>query len=348
MNIMQVKEKQNNNPLDLWEFSSRLDYIMDWQPLPHINLIYEFLHYAMNGQLENFMCALSPRLGKSMAVSEVFPAYILGRRPYAKIIHVSYNEKLASGFGDRAKDTFDNYGYLFKDTPKLSKNSKSKTWFRVEGNSGEYFCSGFEGSILGRGGNWLIVDDPIKTITEARSDTYQQRLIDLFDTAISTRKEKDPVTGQKAVTIIIHQRLDPNDLIGIILQTREWISAEEALPRLRRGESLGNVWVYLRLPELAEENDILGREVGEPLWPEKRDEAELLQIQEDIGTYHFDAIYQQNPRERAGKYFNTEYFERIFEQPNNILEEIQWTDLAGTYYDPSIPLHKRGASTASA
>lgn len=301
------REEAINPPMDLWDFAKEVSYGV-WEPVPHLNLLIEFLYYAWNGQLENFACALSPRLGKSMTVSETFPAYILGFRPYAKIIHVSYSEDLARSFGEKAKTNFENFGHLFPTKPELSESTKSKSWFKVKKNTGEYFCAGSGGGILGRGGNWIIVDDPTKNIEEARSKAHQRKLIDLFDTTITTRKEKDPVTGQNAVTLVIHQRLDRDDLIGMILKNRKWITAEEALPRLRRGEKLGSIWVYLRLPELAEEDDILGREPGEALWPEKRSREELEEIQSDIGDYKFSAVHLQNPKKREGNIFLPEWF----------------------------------------
>lgn len=331
--------------MDLWDFSRIASHGV-WEPVPHINLIIEFLHYVMNGQVENLAVALSPRLGKSMEVSEIFPSYYIGMRPYAKVIHVSYSEGLARRFGGKARDNLDEFGYLFPEKPKLSQDTKSKTWFKVDGKDGEYFCASLGGGILGRGGNLIIVDDPIKNIDEARSEKYQEKLIDLFDTAITTRKEKDPRTGQSAGVVVIHQRLDQNDLIGIILQNREWISAADALPRLRNGEHLGQLWVYLRLPELAEENDLLGREVGEPLWPEKRSKKELLQIRKDIGEYKFNAIHQQDPKPREGKFFNENLFEIVEERPSDIIQENMWWDLAATKYPDTTPISQRGASTA--
>jgi hypothetical protein len=343
--------EQLQEPLDMWDFSRIVTNEM-WEPRPYLNMIIEILHYAMNGQLENFACSLSPRLGKSMIISEIFPAYILGYRPYSKIILVSYADSLARSFGGKVKDTLDTYGYLFPQNPRLAPDTKAKNYFKIEKTReipipGEFFCTGTSGSVLGHGGHWLIVDDPTKNIEEAQSEAHQETLISLFNTAISTRKEKDPFTGQKAVTIVIHQRLDQNDLIGILLEDREFITAEEALPRLRRGEKLGHTWVYLRLPELAEENDILGREPGEALCPEWRDEDELMQIREDIGEYEFNAIHQQDPRPREGSYFDEDDFEIIDELPNNIIQEVQWTDLAATEYPESKPISQRGAASAT-
>ena len=316
--------------MDLWDFSNLVTHGL-WKPVPHLNLLVEILHFAFNGQIENFACALSPRSGKSMIISEIFPAYILGMRPYAKIIHVSYSDSIARRFGGKAKDILDEFGNLFPTKPLLSQNTKAKNYFKIHNNTGEYFCSGSSGSVLGRGGHFIIVDDPTKNIEDARSERHQEKLLDLFDTTISTRKEKDPHTGQNAVTIVIHQRLDENDLIGIILKSREWIPAEEALPRLRHGEKLGHIWVYLRLPELAEENDILGRKPGEALWPEKRSEKELAQIKQDIGEIKFNAIHQQKPQPLGDKLLKTswiKYYQLKERPPLDELDIYQGWDLA--------------------
>lgn len=336
---------RSDETYDLWDIS-KIFTNAAWEPRPYLNLIVEFLHYGLNGQIENFACAVSPRLGKSMEVSEIFPAYTLGYRPYSKIILVSYADSLAKSFGSKVKDYLDKFGGLFPQHPTLSPDTKAKGFFRINEDTGEFFCTGINGSVLGHGGHYIIVDDPSKNIEEARSERHQEKLIGLFNTAISTRKEKDPFTKNKAFTVVIHQRLDQNDLIGIILKNREWISAEEALPRLRRGEKLGHVWVYLRLPELAEENDILGRKPGEALCPEWRDEEELRQIEADIGEYEFNAIHQQNPKPREGKFFKKEYFKVVEGRPNDIIQEIQWADLAATKYDDNVPITARGASTA--
>lgn len=332
--------------MDLWDFCKIVSY-GHWQPNPHINLIIEFIHYALNGQLENFMCALSPRLGKSMLMSEIFPAYYLGMRPYAKVILVSYSDELSRRFGEKARNTFKEFGYLFDNKLRLSPDTQSKSRWTIDDNTGEFYCSSTRGGVLGRGGNLIIIDDPTKNMEEARSARHQEELRSLFDTAITTRKEKDPIANQNPIVFVLHQRLDEMDLIGIIEDSRDWITAKEALPRLRRGEKLGNIWVYLRLPELAEENDILGREPGEALWPEKRDENELEQISKEIGERAFNAIHQQDPKPKPGQYFNKDYFEVIETLSNNIVEEVQWWDLAATSYPDDMPISQRGAATAS-
>jgi hypothetical protein len=349
MNIMKPIEKRN--PIDLWDYCRIVTHEM-WEPRPYLNLLIELLHYCWNGQIENLACSIAPRLGKSFLISEIFPSFILGYRPYSKILLISNSKDLVTGFGSSVKNYLDEFGYLFPLHPQLSQDTQAKSFFKVKKtdeilNPGEFYANTPRGGLLGHGGHWIIVDDPTKNIEEAQSENHQEKLLKLFNTAIRSRRERDKKTGNKAVTIIIHQRLDKLDLTGTILENREWISAEEALPRLRQGERLGNTWIYLRLPELAEENDILGREPGEALCPDERDEEELNNIKNDIGEYDFNCIHQQDPRPREGNYFKPEHFEIIDYLPNNIIQEVQWSDLAGTKYSESTPIPLRGAATAT-
>ena len=340
-----------NPPMDLWDFS-RVATSGKWEPRHYLNLIIEILHYAMMGLVENICIAIAPRMGKSYLISELFPAYILGNRPYAKIILVSNSQKLINGFGSSVKEYIDTYGYLFPNYPKVSKDTKSKTHFRIKKteripNPGEFFCATPNTNILGHGAHWIIVDDPTKNIEEAQSENHQEKLLQLFNTAIRSRRERDPLTSQRAVTLVIHQRLDQNDLIGTLLQNREWISAERALPHLRQGKKLGYSWLYLRLPELAEKDDILGREEDEPLNPTERTKEDLLHELEDLGEYEFNCIHQQDPKPRENEFFQKDSFVIVDELPDNIIEEIQWSDLAATSYPESKPISLRGAATAT-
>ena len=94
---------------------------------------------------------------------------------------------------------------------------------------------------------------------------------------------------------------------------------------------MGNLWVYLPLPELAEENDILERKPGEALWPEKRNVKELAQIKKDIGEIKFNTIFQQNPQQPGNKILKSEwlkYYQPHERPPLDELDIYQGWDLA--------------------
>lgn len=64
-------------------------------------------------------------------------------------------------------------------------------------------------------------------------------------------------------------------------------------------------WERIRLPAIAEEDDLLGREPGEALWPERYN-LDYLAEQQRGGEYGFASLYQQNPRPRGDKLFRRE------------------------------------------
>jgi phage terminase large subunit-like protein len=80
-------------------------------------------------------------------------------------------------------------------------------------------------------------------------------------------------------------------------------------------ENAADNWRVLSLPALAGENDPLGREPGEALWPEKFDRDALLRIRESIGPQAFSALYQQAPIPSGGAIFKTEWFPTYHELP---------------------------------
>jgi len=61
-------------------------------------------------------------------------------------------------------------------------------------------------------------------------------------------------------------------------------------------------WKIINIPALAEQNDILGRKPGEPLWPQRFGKAHLESIR-NRNPVGFSALYQQRPSPDDGDYF---------------------------------------------
>ena len=97
-----------------------------------------------------------------------------------------------------------------------------------------------------------------------------------------------------AIVVLMHTRWHPDDLAGRVLAKLEEDEDSE----------LGGLkWKHLNLPALAEENDPLGREMGEPLWPKRYGLKRLLGMKA-ANEYDFEALYQQRPRKRGGQVFS--------------------------------------------
>src|SRR5690606_25937632 len=73
------------------------------------------------------------------------------------------------------------------------------------------------GVLTGRGGDILIIDDPVKP-DEALSDVQRQAANDWFDHTLYTRLN-DKQTG---AIVLIMQRLHLDDLVGHVREKEDW------------------------------------------------------------------------------------------------------------------------------
>jgi predicted phage terminase large subunit-like protein len=163
-------------------------------------------------------------------------------------------------------------------------------WRTPEG--GGVLCGGIMGPLTGKGINgFLVVDDPIRNRRDAESETVRQTIWEQFTDVVYTRLEG------AATVVVMMTRWHPDDLIGRILSKRAEIE-----------EQLGDQVqiTRIRLPALAENDDPMGRAVGEPLWPERYNARRLTAIQTMLGDYSFAAMYQQAPRQRGTILFSAE------------------------------------------
>ena len=123
----------------------------------------------------------------------------------------------------------------------------------------------------------------------------------------------------------LYTRLQPNGSVIIIL-TR-W-HEDELAGRLLNPE-YGEVedWDIIRLPAIAEENDLLGRAVGEPLWPEHGFDEEWAETTKTaVGSQTWASLYQQRPAPSEGNIVNRAWWQFYNEWPDSFDEVIQSWD----------------------
>jgi hypothetical protein len=246
-----------------------------WQRAAHLELLCSKLEAVERGEIKRLCVLLPPRHGKSEVVSRHFPAWYLGRNPEREIILASYNDTLARDMSRDARRIFrDAVANLWGLS--LSGESKAVERWQLEGHAGKFQASGIGGAITGRGGHVAIVDDPEKNLDEAESPTYQRHKWNWYRSTLRTR------LAPGGAIVIVATRWGKKDLVGRILDDAE------------KG---GEHWDVVCLPALAEENDLLGRAVGEPLWPERFPLSELEAIKRSLGGRLWNGLYQQDPEE---------------------------------------------------
>lgn len=243
-----------------------------------------------------------------MTVSETFPSFFIGKNPERRVIEVSYGDSLARKFGRANKQKLEEFGEELFGI-KLPRDNASVTDWGIEGHRGGMISAGIGGPITGEGADLLIIDDPIKNRQEANSKTYREMIWNEWQNTLLTRLHPD------GAVILIMTRWHEDDLAGrLIKQMKEDPKADR--------------WDIVSLPAIAEENDLLGRAPGEPLWPERYSKEKLESIKTSVGSYVWSALFQQNPRPQEGGIFRREWWKFYRQTPNHFDEIIQSWDMS--------------------
>ena len=106
---------------------------------------------------EGYICTHNT---KSEFASYLFPSWFLGKFPHKKIIQCSNTGELAVGFGRKVRNLVgsETYSKVFPDV-SLRQDSKAAGRWSTNKN-GEYFAIGVGGTVTGKGGDIVIIDDP--------------------------------------------------------------------------------------------------------------------------------------------------------------------------------------------
>lgn len=242
-----------------------------------------FVETVTGNPYDILVLSTPPQHGKSMTVTETFPSWYEGKYPDRRCIVACYNDDFAGKFGRRNKNKIEEYGQFIFDI-SLSKSSDRD--IEIAEHGGSIITRGIMSGITGNSGDLIIIDDPVKNRQEADSITYRERLWEEWQNSIKTRTQ----AGTKI--IIIQTRWHEDDLAG----------------RVIREES--NVEV-VNIPVEAEENDILGRKVGDALCPEIGKDNKWLQAFKASytdGMRAWNALFQGRPTSEEGNMFKREWW----------------------------------------
>jgi predicted phage terminase large subunit-like protein len=263
----------------------------------HHRAIAKALEQVAKGKIRRLIVTLPPRHGKSEMISRRFIPWLMGKDPYKSIIFATYNEDFAQDFGADCRSIMaaPQFNQVF---PKFGfrQGGASKSRIQTE-NGGMSVFVGRGGSITGRGGDVLVVDDPIKDSVEAQSPTLRETLWSWFTQVFMTR-----LMTEKSKVVIVTTRWHEDDLVGRL--------TDPSNPHYTQEEC--SKWKIINLPAFARENDPLKRKEGAVLWPE-RFNTEFLEAQRNLDPRGFSALYQQQPSPEDGDLFqreNIQYYEK--------------------------------------
>lgn len=274
-------------------------YLSNW----HIDAIAWHLEQVRLGEIKRLIINMPPRSAKSISASVAFPAFVLGHNPTAEIIAVSYAQGLATKLHNDSRMILSSRWYQ-EVFPETRIDSKKDTEQEVRlTRRGSRLATSVGGVLTGRGGDIIIIDDPLKP-EEAMSEAERNKVNAWFHNTLQSRLNQK----RDGAIVIVTQRLHSDDLVGHVTE-------------------FDDSWTILDLPAIAhEDQDIpIGpgrfhhRCIGDLLHPEREDQAVLDALKRDIGAEVFEAQYQQRPVPPGGNMFKRDWLS-YYDTPPEICE----------------------------
>ena len=308
-----------------WLRSVEPDFNWNWR---YQTPIFSALEKMTNGKLLRLMIFIPPRHGKSELVTVRYAAWRLLRNPKLRIVIASYNQKLANRFsrkirrlylsggekenGSRGEPLVEEYDRLSRPDPSASRLlNKADEWETAEGGGVKAIGAG--AGITGFGADLIIIDDPVRGRADAESENNRERVWDWYTDDVYTRLEPN------GCVVLIQTRWHEDDLAGRLLQAAN-VDGNSSRKRLN--------WKVIRLPALAEEKDPIGRKQGQALCPERFSRESLMKSKEQMGSYKFNALYQQDPISSEACIFKRDWFKKIVDRAPDGLRWVRAYDLA--------------------
>lgn len=259
----------------------------------HHSAIGACLEDVYEGRLQRLIINAPPRSFKTATTTIGYPAWLLGKKPSTEIIIVGYSLDIAHKWGDEIRTIMnhDFYKELFPHTVLSNRNVSKGEITTTAG--GSIKCTSFESTLTGLGGDYILIDDPIKAGATA-SHSIREKANDDFAKVVSTRPN-DPTKG---AIILCMQRLHVEDLTGFLLSKPE------------------TNWKQLSLPaKFAEDasyqlvdGHVYHAKAGDLLHEKRLPQKHLKEQEIMMGQASFSAQYLQTPILEENNGLNRDHF----------------------------------------
>jgi predicted phage terminase large subunit-like protein len=251
-----------------------------------------------------------PGSAKSTYASVVGTTWAMGAFPGLRVLMSSYAATPIIRHSKRARQIAQSAAYAAiwpgEEPTTLVHGSKAADEWALT-NGSELYAAGLLGSITSTRADLVIIDDPVAGREEAESETIRAKTLQAYEDDILTRLKP------KASVILIQTRWHQMDLAGSILP--EHYDGRSG-PVLCRD---GQWWNVLNIAAKCERNDDpIGRQIGEYLWPEWFTPKHWAIYEAKPRTWA--SLYQQRPAPPDGILFKRDDFQRyeLGKQPGNL------------------------------
>ena len=279
----------------------------------HIDAIAQALAGVADGTCKRLLLTLPPRQLKSFMTSVAWVAWRLGNDPRLSFVCVSYSNELSAKFARDCRAIMQSDWYRRTFPRTIITPSRTAVHDFETSVGGGRLATSVGGTLTGRGGDIIILDDVIKP-DEASSETVRESVNEWFSSTLASR-----LNNKKSGAIIaVMQRLHQYDLAGLLLESREW--DELSLPAIATGDCA--------IP--LTRGRVHQRREGEPLHSAREPIAVLEQIKASIGSTAFAAQYQQQPVPSNGNVVKAEWLKTYHHVPDEGLIVQSWDTASKT------------------
>jgi predicted phage terminase large subunit-like protein len=300
----------------------------------HIDVLVKHLQATVRrdepeGHIQRLLINQPPSTAKSYWVSQVLTPWIWTWWPSCRVMNFSYQQTRATKDSELARNLIRSQWYQqrFGNVVQIDPDSDQKTFFRTL--QGGYRMTSFPGGpATGDHPDVIVIDDPLSA-DMARSLKEREKLGKWYFETIPSRG-----IGRNAVHIVAHQRLEVDDLSGLILKA---IKKEIE-------ETGSTLWYHVLFPmrydpELRMVDRGFGGEFrtepGELLFPELMNETAVKVLERtlsQLGPWAVNAQLGQQPTRRDGSVFKMSKIKLIEAKdlPRSFDMIVRFWDLAGT------------------
>lgn len=180
---------------------------------------YERKLLKSNGKhYEGLIVQIPPRHGKTRTLT-MFNTWAFGKNPKLKVLASAFTDDLANDFSRYTRDMIAEeknvenqivFSDIFPDT-RLKHGAAAVEKWALEGSYFSYKGAGVGGQVTGKGGDILLIDDPIKSAEMAFNEPALNKLWLWYTSTWLSRKEPN------ALQIIVNTPWCKKDICGRIL-----------------------------------------------------------------------------------------------------------------------------------
>jgi predicted phage terminase large subunit-like protein len=291
---MQMSYKEKLRRAASEDLTAFAEYINPEEPPAfHHRYLCEKLMQAERGDLLRMLVSLPPGAAKSTYCSRLYPAWFLGRNPRKKFLQAGHTQTFVeTQFGKKTRDIIDSIEFreIFPEV-KLSTDSRAAGLWSLNNPYGGYAAKGVGQAIAGFRANMAVVDDPVGSRADAESAANRAHVFDWFSADFTTRLLPD------SPLFVVATRWHSDDLCGRIEQMMK--------------EGKGIPYEVVNIPAICEEeNDPLGRAIGECLWPDFTPISFYLNLKFSLPPRDWSSLYQGTPIDEDSGVVKGSWFKR--------------------------------------